>query len=119
MPKPNDYIEIESNVAEGMESFLIECVRRHPIIYSKDDKYRSHILYSQKLDEAWNEISDELNVEVESCKTLWTCIKQKFIKYRKHKEYGRLVNKDWPAYHGLVEWLDEHVKKRRYKTEFY
>lgn len=96
-----------------MELFLIERVRQHPIIYSKDDKYRSHILYNQKLAEAWNEISDDLNVEVESCKALWVCIKQKFIKHRKKKEHGQAITKDWPAYQGLLEWLDEHVKKRR------
>lgn len=108
----NDFIELDSNLAEGMESFLIEAVRQHPIIYKHSDKPRTKESV-RKLSETWNEISDELNVEVESCKTLWSCIKQKFIKYRKRKQHGVAVHREWLAYEGLLEWLDEHIKRRR------
>lgn len=108
----NDFIELDANLAEGMESFLIEAVRQRPFIYKQSDKPRTKASV-EKLNQTWDEISDELNVEVESCKTLWTCIKQKFIKYRKRKQHGESMHREWPAYEGLLEWLDEHIKKRR------
>lgn len=42
----------------------------------------------------------------------WSCIKQRFIKYRKRMSTGEPQAKDWPVYDEMYSWLDEHVQKR-------
>ncbi|XP_037045208.1 uncharacterized protein LOC119080754 [Bradysia coprophila] len=111
--------EIDSQIAEGMEGLLSEAVRKHPVLYAKPSNIRFKSMRSEKEPDAWNQISDELNLEVESCKSLWSCIKQKFIKYRKKLDNGETFTKEWPTYENLHEWLDEHIKKRRTRNDIY
>lgn len=104
-------------MAEGMESALAEAVRKFPIIYDKTHKSRFPSMYPDQHEKAWNRISEELNLEVSSCKTLWSCMKQKFIKHRKKLDKGETVSA-WSTYDELLMWLDKHVKKRRTRYDF-
>lgn len=116
MSDKTDY-EIDSIMAEGMESVLADAVRKHPILYDKTHKHRFQSVFPEKHEYAWNKISEELNLEIESCKSLWSCIKQKFIKHRKRLDKGEPVSM-WPTYDELQKWLDKHVKKRRTRHDF-
>lgn len=112
-----DEYMIDSALAEGMESVLADVIRKYPILYDKAHKYRFQSLFPEKHDQAWNKISDELNLEMDSCKSLWSCIKQKFIKHRKRLDKGEPVTA-WSTYDNLVKWLDCHVKRRRTRQDF-
>ncbi|KAJ6640602.1 hypothetical protein Bhyg_05533 [Pseudolycoriella hygida] len=111
--------EIDSQIAEGMEGLLADAIRKHPVLYAKQSNVRYKLMRPEKEVDAWNEISDELNLEVESCKSLWSCIKQKFIKYRKKLDNGDTFNKEWAIYENLHTWLDEHIKKRRTRNDIF
>ncbi len=112
--------EIDSQIAEGMEGLLADAIRKHPVLYAKpSSNIRSKSVRPEKESDAWNQISDELNLEVESCKSLWSCIKQKFIKYRKKLDNGETFTKEWTIYESLHEWLDEHIKKRRTRNDIF
>lgn len=102
----------DSSLAEGIELSLAEAVSKFPILYDKTHKCRFPSMYPDKHDQVWNKISDEVNLEVPSCKSLWSCMKQKFIKRRKKLDKGEVVAA-WPPYDELSKWLDQHVKKRR------
>lgn len=105
--------ELEHHLTESMEALLINAVQKHPILYEKSDSYIKLPGHNEQCAAAWEKISDELNLEIESCKTLWLCTKQKFIKYRKKMENGDMVLKEWPIYDTLKGWLDKHIKRRR------
>lgn len=109
--------DADNAIAEGMESALAEAVRKFPILYNKTHKHRFPSVYPDQHDAAWTKISDELSLEVESCKSLWSCMKQKFIKHRKKLDKGESVTV-WQTYGELEKWLNQHVKKRRTRQDF-
>lgn len=111
----SEYI-IDQGIAEGMEALLADVIRKYPILYDKNSKLKHGAAYNGRCDTAWNKISDELNLEVESCKSLWSCMKQKFIKHRKRLDNDQPVS-SWPTYDVLHKWLNEHVKKRRSRQD--
>lgn len=111
--------EIDSQIAEGMEGLLADAIRKHPVLYAKPSNVRFKSARPGKESDAWNQISDELNLEVDSCKSLWSCIKQKFIKYRKKLDNGETFTKEWLIYESLHDWLDEHIKKRRTRNDIF
>lgn len=98
---------------------LADAIRKHPVLYAKPSNVRFKSVRPEKEPDAWNQISDELNLEVDSCKSLWSCIKQKFIKYRKKLDNGETFTKEWPTYESLHGWLDEHIKKRRTRNDIF
>lgn len=106
-------LEMDNQAAEGLETLLAQAIRKYPILYEKNHKYHFASSYPDKHRDIWNRISDELNLEVESCQSLWSCIKQKFIKYRKRLDNGDTLNKEWATYEHLKHWLNDHIKKRR------
>lgn len=108
---------IDNAIAEGMETLLADVVRKYPILYEKCSKQKNGASYQDKCDVAWNKISDELNLELDSCKSLWSCMKQKFIKHRKRLDNGEPVT-SWPTYNVLHKWLDRHVKKRKSRHDY-
>lgn len=109
--------EIDHAIAEGMESLLADVIRKYPILYDKDAKHRNGSTFQEKSEKAWSKISDELNLELDSCKSLWSCMKQKFIKHRKRLDNGETVS-SWPTYNKLHQWLDRHVKKRKSRNDY-
>lgn len=109
--------EIDHVIAEGMESHLADIIQKYPVLYDKEMKNRYGASFRNKSDLAWNKISDELNLELESCKSLWSCMKQKFIKHRKRLDNGEPVN-SWPTFNKLHQWLDSHVKKRKSRIDY-
>lgn len=109
--------EIDHTIAEGMESLLADIIHKYPVLYEKDMKHRYGASFQSRSDVAWNKISDELNLELESCKSLWSCMKQKFIKHRKRLDNGEPVNA-WPTFNKLHQWLDRHVKKRKSRIDY-
>lgn len=114
--------EIDSQIAEGMEGLLAESIRKHPVLYVKpttNSRFKTTHTERESESDAWNQISDELNLEVESCKSLWSCVKQKFIKYRKKLDNGEAFVKEWAIYDSLQDWLDEHIKKRRTRNDIF
>lgn len=112
----SEYI-IDHAIAEGMEVLLAEVIRKYPIIYDRGGKQKNGPSFQDKFDAAWNKISDELNLELDSCKSLWSCMKQKFIKHRKRLDNGEPVTA-WPTYSVLHKWLDKHVKKRKSRHDY-
>lgn len=108
---------IDHAIAEGMETLMADVIRKYPIIYDKASKLKNGSNFQEKYDAAWNKISDELNLELESCKSLWSCMKQKFIKHRKRLDNGESVSA-WPTYNVLHKWLDRHVKKRKSRHDY-
>lgn len=112
----SEYV-IDHALAEGMEIGMADVVRKYPIIYDKVSKLKNGPNYQEKCDAAWNKISDELNLELDSCKSLWSCMKQKFIKHRKKLDNGETVS-NWPTYYMLFKWLDRHVKKRKSRHDY-
>lgn len=112
----SEYV-IDHAIAEGMESLLAEAIRKYPVIYDRGSKQKIGPSFQEKYDAAWNKISDELNLELESCKSLWSCMKQKFIKHRKRLDNGETVSA-WPTYNILHRWLDKHVKKRKSRHDY-
>lgn len=104
--------DLEGNLTESMDSALAAAVAKFPILYDGAHRHRSAIQYPEQHERAWNKVSDELNLEVDSCQLLWSCMKQKFVKYRKKLDKGESVSV-WPIYEELTKWLDQHVKKRR------
>lgn len=113
----NDYA-IDHSIAEGMEAMLAKIIEKYPILYDKEHKHRFQSAYPKEHENAWAKISDELNLDVESCKSLWSCMKQKFIKYRKRLDKQEPVSV-WPVYEILHKWLDRHVKKRRTRHDYF
>lgn len=109
--------EIDHVIAESMESLLADVIQKYPILYDKDAKHRIGGAFREKSDEAWNEISDELNLELDSCKSLWSCMKQKFIKHRKRIDNGEAIA-PWPTFNKLYKWLNRHVKKRKSRQDY-
>lgn len=109
--------EIDHAIAEGMETLLADIIQKYPVLYDKDMKHRYGASFQSKTNVAWNKISDELNLELESCKSLWSCMKQKFIKHRKRLDNGESVNL-WPTFNKLYHWLDRHVKKRKSRIDY-
>lgn len=112
----SEYI-IDNSIAEGMESLLADEIKKYPILYDKCSKQRHGLAYGDRCELAWNKISDELNLELDSCKSLWSCMKQKFIKHRKRLDNGQ-AGSSWPTYQVLHKWLDEHVKKRKSRQDY-
>lgn len=108
---------IDTAIAEGMETLLADVIRKFPILYDKTMKQKCGSSYQQKCDSAWNKISDEISLELDSCKSLWSCMKQKFIKHRKRLDNGDQVAA-WPTYTVLHKWLDAHVKKRKSRNDY-
>lgn len=108
---------IDHAIAEGMESLLADVIRKYPVIYDKSSKQKNGVKFQEKCDAAWNKISDEINLELDSCKSLWSCMKQKFIKHRKRLDNGESVTA-WPTYNILHKWLDKHVKKRKSRHDY-
>lgn len=102
-----------TDTADNLERLLIQVVRRHPILYNRSHKLQNSALHPIAHQDAWGRIAAELRLDVASCKTLWSCIKQKFIKYRKRISLGEEVSKEWPPYEAMRVWLDEHIQKRR------
>lgn len=108
---------IDTAIAEGMETLLADVIRKYPILYDKTMKQKCGASYQQKCDDAWHKISDEISLELDSCKSLWSCMKQKFIKHRKRLDNGEQVTA-WPTYMVLHKWLDAHVKKRKSRNDY-
>lgn len=108
---------IDHAIAEGMETLMADVIRKYPIIYDKSCKPKNGATFQENCDSAWNKISDELNLELDSCKSLWCGMKQKFIKHRKRLDNGEPVSA-WPTYHKLYKWLDKHVKKRKSRQDY-
>lgn len=108
---------IDHAIAEGMEMLMADVIRKYPIIYDKSCKPKNGATFQENCDAAWNKISDELNLELDSCKSLWCGMKQKFIKHRKRLDNGEPVSA-WPTYHKLYKWLDKHVKKRKSRQDY-
>lgn len=108
---------IDHAIAEGMEMLMADVIRKYPIIYDKSCKPKNGVTFQENCDAAWNKISDELNLELDSCKSLWCGMKQKFIKHRKRLDNGEPVSA-WPTYHKLYKWLDKHVKKRKSRQDY-
>lgn len=102
-----------SSITEGLECLLADAVRTYPILYDKSHKFHLQSAFPERHLEVWNRISDDLNLEVDSCRTLWSCIKQKFIKYRKRLDNNVSHPKEWKFYDTLRMWLDSHIKKRK------
>lgn len=100
-------------VADELERLIIDVVQRYPVLYDRAHKFHNCASFPDAHQDAWRHISDEMRLEVGSCKSLWLCIKQKFIKYRKRIATGDAVSKEWPLYDVIYSWLDEHVQKRR------
>lgn len=109
---------IDHAIAEGMETLMADVIQKYPIIYDKSCKPKNGISYQENQEAAWNRISDELNLELDSCKSLWCGMKQKFIKHRKRLDNGEPVS-TWPTYQKLYKWLDRHVKKRKSRQDYY
>lgn len=105
--------DIDNVIAEGLEKMLAATIRQHPILYDKSNEFHLVTVHPKMHANIWQRISDEVNLEIGSCKLLWTCIKQKFTKYRKRLDNGEKITKEWPLYPTLAEWLDVHIKKRR------
>lgn len=112
----NEYA-IDHAIAEGMETLMADIIRKYPIIYDKSCKPKNGVSFQDNQDAAWDKISDELNLELDSCKSLWSGMKQKFIKHRKRLDNGEPVSA-WPTYHKLYKWLDKHVKKRKSRQDY-
>lgn len=112
----SEYV-IDNAIAEGMEALMADVIRKYPILYDKSSKQKNGASFQEKCDAAWNKISDELNLELDSCKSLWSCMKQKFIKHRKRLDNGEPVSA-WPTYNILHKWLDKHVKKRKSRHDY-
>lgn len=108
---------IDHAIAEGMETIMADVIRKYPIIYDKSCKPKNGVTFQENYDAAWNKISDELNLELDSCKSLWCGMKQKFIKHRKRLDNGEPVSA-WPTYQKLYKWLDKHVKKRKSRQDY-
>lgn len=108
---------IDHAIAEGMEALMADVIRKYPILYDKAAKLKNGASFQGKCDVAWNKISDELNLELDSCKSLWSCMKQKFIKHRKKLDNHEPVS-NWPTYEILHKWLDRHVKKRKSRHDY-
>lgn len=117
MAERNEYA-IDHPIAEGMEALLAKIIEKYPILYDKEHKHRFQSAYPKEHENAWTKISDELNLDVDSCKSLWSCMKQKFIKYRKRLDKQEPVSA-WPVYEILHKWLDRHVKKRRTRHDYF
>lgn len=117
MGERNEY-PIDHTIAEGMETLLAKIIEKFPILYDKEHKHRFQSAYPKEHETAWTKISNELNLDVESCKSLWSCMKQKFIKYRKRLDKQEPVSA-WPVYDLLHKWLDRHVKKRRTRHDYF
>lgn len=111
-------LAIDHTIAEGMETHLAKIIETYPILYDKEHKHRFQSAYPKEHESAWTKISDELHLDVESCKSLWSCMKQKFIKYRKRLDKQEPVSA-WPVYGILHKWLDRHVKKRRTRHDYF
>lgn len=99
-------------------TLMAKIIEKYPILYDKEHKHRFQSAYPREHEAAWSQISDELNLDVESCKSLWSCMKQKFIKYRKRLDKQEPVSA-WPVYEILHKWLDRHVKKRRTRHDYF
>lgn len=112
----SEYV-IDNAIAEGMEILMADVIHKYPIIYDKASKLKIGSNFREKYDAVWDKISDELNLELESCKSLWSCMKQKFIKHRKKLDNGESVSA-WPTYSVLHKWLDRHVKKRKSRQDY-
>lgn len=112
----SEYV-IDHAIAEGMESLLADAIRKYPVIYDRGSKQKNGSSFQEKYDAAWCKISDELNLELDSCKSLWSCMKQKFIKHRKRLDNCEPVSA-WPTYNILHKWLDRHVKKRKSRHDY-
>lgn len=108
---------IDHAIAEGMETALADIIRKYPVLYDKSSKSKNGSTFTDKCDTAWNKISDELNLELDSCKSLWSCMKQKFIKHRKRLDNGDSVSA-WPTYNILYKWLNPHVKRRKSRQDY-
>lgn len=108
---------IDTAIAEGMETLLADVIKKYPVLYDKLMKQQCGPTYQRKCDDAWNKISDEISLELDSCKSLWSCMKQKFIKHRKRLDNGDQVAA-WPTYAVLHIWLDAHVKKRKSRNDY-
>lgn len=111
-------LAIDQSIAEGMEAHLAKIIEKYPILYDKEHKHRFQSAYPKEHESAWKKISDELHLDVESCRSLWSCMKQKFIKYRKRLDKQEPVSA-WPVYGILHKWLDRHVKKRRTRHDYF
>lgn len=117
MTERSDYA-VDHPIAEGMEVLLAKIIEKYPILYDKEHKHRFQSAYPKEHENAWTKISKELNLDVDSCKSLWSCMKQKFIKYRKRLDKQEPVSA-WPVYEVLHKWLDRHVKKRRTRHDYF
>ncbi|XP_031624087.1 uncharacterized protein LOC116341270 [Contarinia nasturtii] len=113
----SEYI-IDQSITEGMENLLARLIRKYPVIYDRSMKLKNGgQSFQEKYDIAWNKISDELNLELESCKSLWSCMKQKYIKHRKRIDNNEPTSA-WPTFNILHVWLDKHVKKRKSRHDY-
>lgn len=108
----------DHTIADGMEALLARKIEEYPILYDKEHKHRFQTAYPKEHENAWAKISVEMNLDVESCKSLWRCMKQKFIKHRKRLDKQEPVSV-WPVYEILHKWLDRHVKKRRPRHDYF
>lgn len=103
-----------NSITDDLERLLISVVRRHPILYNRSHKFHNRIAHPAAHEETWRIIAAVMRLEESSCKSLWSCIKQKFIKYRKRIATGETVGtKDWPMYDTMYSWLNEHIHTRR------
>lgn len=109
---------VDHTIAEGMETLLAKIIEKYPILYDKEHKHRFQSAYPKEHENAWKKICEEINLDVDSCKSLWSCMKQKFIKYRKRLDKQEPVSA-WPVYEILHKWLDRHVKKRRTRHDYF
>lgn len=104
-----------NSITDGLEQLLVDVVRRHPILYDRSHKFHNRIAHPAAHEETWRVISAVMRLEESSCKSLWSCVKQKFIKHRKRIATGETVGtKDWPIYDSMHSWLNEHICTRRY-----
>lgn len=103
-----------NTLADQVECMLADKVRQHPLLYDKNLTLRSGSSHSHPHHQlVWSKISNQLNLDIESCVSLWACIKQRYIKNRKRLSNGDTLTKHWPLYDTLSTWLDQHIKTRR------
>ncbi|XP_060848495.1 transcription factor Adf-1-like [Rhopalosiphum padi] len=91
---------------------LIELVRERSSLYDMSDKKYSDHPYKESL---WKEISSEINQPVQTCKKMWTSLRDGYRRAAKKSitvsgQKNKFVKK-W-KYADEMEFLKPHIKER-------
>lgn len=58
-------------IADNLERLLIRVIRRHPALYNRTHMHYNRTLYPDAHQTAWRQVSKELRLEENSCKSLY------------------------------------------------